>query len=404
MKIARAEIFALDLTDGATNPRHSSPWHPVILRLTTDDGATGLGEAGLAYGVGHNGAVGMLRDFVSAFVIGRNPLEREKLWHDMQYRSFWGGASGPVIGATMSAIDIAMWDLTGKILGQPVCNLLGGRVQDSLRCYASQIQFCDRFGENWVNLTEPEEYAASAISAVEAGYDAVKVDPITIDEDGDRESPHRLKGVLDKKIVNRGLRRMEAIRDAVGPDVDIILELHSLTSLSGAQQFIEACAGLDLFMAEEAVSFNSSRPSRTLKQRMPHIRMTGGERIFTRWQFRSYLEDGSFDMLQPDFCLAGGISEGRKICDMAHAYEVTIQGHVCGSPISSAAAMHIETSIPNFQIHEHHVIATTEMNRRICQQDYQPQQGRFRVGDAPGLGLDLDEDYVRHHATVLEVA
>ncbi|MCB2012022.1 MAG: hypothetical protein KDF64_15755, partial [Geminicoccaceae bacterium] len=208
---------------------------------------------------------------------------------------------------------------------------------------------------------------------------------------------------LDKAIIDRAVTRMEAIRDAVGPKVDIILELHSLTSLTGGQQLAEACAGLDLFMVEEAVNYNSDRQARTLKSRAPHLRMAGGERIFTRWQYRAYLEDGSLDMLQPDFCLVGGISEGRKICDMAHAYEVTIQGHVCGSPISTHAAMHIETAIPNFQIHEHHINATCANNRHICKQDLQPQKGRLRAPDDPGLGLDLNMDFVRKYSTSVTV-
>ena len=152
-------------------------------------------------------------------------------------------------------------------------------------------------------------------------------------------------------------------------------------------------------MVEEAVNYNSDRPAQLLKQRLPHLRMTGGERIFTRWQFCHYLEDGSFDMIQPDFCLVGGISEGKKICDMAHAYEVTVQGHVCGSPISTAAARHIETAIPNFQIHEHHVYSTMPDNRNVCHQDPQPVAGRYTVDDSPGLGLDLNEAFVRRHAT-----
>ena len=400
MKIVAAEIFCLDLSFSEKFKATQKSWHPVILKLTTDEGLTGLGEAGLAYGVGQHGAVGMLRDFVETFVLGQNPLDREVIWNNMQRHSFWGGACGPVVGAVMSAVDIALWDLTGKVLNQPVWQLLGGRVNEDLRCYASQIQFSWTGGKTWENIARPDEYAEAARNAVAEGYDALKVDPIMVDEDYAVENPHNLKGTLDKKIVNRATSRMAAIRDAVGPDVDIILELHSLTSLSGGQQLAQACEEFDLFMTEEAVNYNSDRPAKVLKQRMPHMRMTGGERIFTRWQFRGYLEDGSFDMLQPDFCLAGGISEGRKICDMAHACEVTIQGHVCGSPISSAAAMHIETSIPNFQIHEHHINATCAANFQICIQDDQPVRGRLRPGDAPGLGLDLNEEYVTAHGEV----
>ena len=401
MKIVSAEILSYSLPLGRDLHMVQGDWRPLLLRLTTDEGITGLGEAGLAYGVGRRGGVGMLQDLLEAFVIGRDPFDREVIWNDMQRRSFWGGSSGPIINAAMSAIDIALWDIAGKTLEMPVWRMLGGRVQPDLRSYASQIQFGWE-GDFFLNGATAQ-YAEAARAAVEMGYDAVKVDPIMITEAGEVENPDRLKGALDKTIVNRCRTRMEAVRDAVGPDVDIILELHSFTSLTGGQQLAEACADLDLFMVEEAVNYNSDRPARTLKARCPHLRMTGGERVFTRWQYRAYLEDASLDMLQPDFCLAGGISEGRKIADMAHSYEVTIQGHVCGSPVSSLAAMHIETSIPNFQIHEHHVNSTCPDNRHICEEDYQPVNGRLRAPDTPGLGLTLNESFARKRAETVTI-
>ena len=403
MKVVSAEVFslALELSDEFAATQGS--WHPVIIKLVTDEGIVGIGEAGLAYGVGHRGAVGMLQDFLKAFVIGTNPLDREVIWNKMQRHSFWGGACGPVINATMSAVDIALWDITGKALNQPIWQLLGGRIQDSLRCYASQLQFSWSDRGTWYNLADPSQYAEAASAALAQGYDAVKVDPIMVKEDGDLESPERMKGALDKLIINRARKRIEAVRNALGPDPDIILELHSFTSLTGGQMIAEACSEFDLFMVEEAVNYNSSGPAKTLKSRVPHLPMAGGERIFTRWQYRSYLEDASLDMLQPDFCLVGGVTEGKKICDMAHAYEVTIQGHVCGSPISTAAAMHIETAVPNFQIHEHHVNSLCEANRNICIQDPQPVEGKLHVSNDPGLGLDLNEDFIRRHAEVVAI-
>ncbi len=149
---------------------------------------------------------------------------------------------------------------------------------------------------------------------------------------------------------------------------------------------------------------NSALPARVLKQRMPSTRMTGGERIFTRRQFREYLEDGAFDMVQPDFCLVGGSTEGKKVCDMAHIYEVTVQGHVCGTPISTAAALHVEASIPNFEIHEHHIYSTLEGNQNICLQDLQPLKGRFAVPDGPGLGVELNEEFMRKHSNVITLS
>ena len=189
MKVVSAEVFslALELSDEFAATQGS--WHPVIIKLVTDEGIVGIGEAGLAYGVGHRGAVGMLQDFLKAFVIGTNPLDREVIWNKMQRHSFWGGACGPVINATMSAVDIALWDITGKALNQPIWQLLGGRIQDSLRCYASQLQFSWSDRGTWYNLADPSQYAEAASAALAQGYDAVKVDPIMVKEDGDLESP-----------------------------------------------------------------------------------------------------------------------------------------------------------------------------------------------------------------------
>ncbi|GLT11075.1 mandelate racemase/muconate lactonizing enzyme family protein [Sulfitobacter porphyrae] len=397
MKIVSAEIYSATIR---LSERHNTKtgWRPIILKLTTDEGLTGIGELGLAYGAAHHGGVGALRDFVEGFVIGMDPFEREKIFDTLTRQTFWGGACGPIVNGAMSAIDIACWDIIGKALDMPVWKLLGGKINDNLRTYASQTQF------GWNDGMDPcgsvEEYAAAAMRAVDEGYDAIKVDPVMIDTEKKIQPPLTLKGALTREIVDRTVDRMTAIREAIGPDIDIILELHSLTSITGGQRLVEALEHLDLFMVEEAVNYNSALPARVLKQRMPSTRMTGGERIFTRWQFREYLEDGAFDMVQPDFCLVGGITEGKKVCDMAHIYEVTVQGHVCGTPISTAAALHVEASIPNFEIHEHHIYSTLEGNRNICLQDLQPVKGRFAVPDGPGLGVELNEEFMRKHSNV----
>jgi L-alanine-DL-glutamate epimerase-like enolase superfamily enzyme len=122
--------------------------------------------------------------------------------------------------------------------------------------------------------------------------------------------------------------------------------------------------------------------------------MAAGERLYTRWGYRQYFEAQSLDMIQPDLCLVGGISEGKKVCDYAHVYDITVQIHVCGSPISTAAALQLEAVIPNFQIHEHHVNSIKMANRELCVQDYQPVSGRYEVPDLPGLGIDLNEKVI----------
>jgi L-alanine-DL-glutamate epimerase-like enolase superfamily enzyme len=129
--------------------------------------------------------------------------------------------------------------------------------------------------------------------------------------------------------------------------------------------------------------------------------MAAGERLYTRWGYREYFENQSLAMIQPDLCLVGGITEGKKICDYAHIYDITVQMHVCGSPITTAAALQLEAVIPNFQIHEHHVRALKSSNRILCVQDYQPVNGQYEIPGLPGLGLDLNEKVVSRSPCII---
>jgi L-alanine-DL-glutamate epimerase-like enolase superfamily enzyme len=143
----------------------------------------------------------------------------------------------------------------------------------------------------------------------------------------------------------------------------------------------------NIFAFEEPVTpnpklhaFVSSRTS---------VPIAGGERLYSRWQFAPYLEAGTLQMIQPDLSNCGGLTEGKKICDMAYTYDVGVQAHVCASPIAAAAAMQLEAAIPNFNIHEHHVYNRFEMNKRLAIHDYQPKDGFISVPDLPGLGNEL---------------
>jgi L-alanine-DL-glutamate epimerase-like enolase superfamily enzyme len=130
------------------------------------------------------------------------------------------------------------------------------------------------------------------------------------------------------------------------------------------------------------------------------IPMATGERLYTRWGFRPFFEEQVLDVIQPDLCLAGGITEGKKICDFANIYDVSVQCHVCGGPVSVAAALQLETTIPNFIIHEHVGQATLEGNCELINQELQPKNGYFQAPDAPGLGIDLNEKAIAKYECV----
>lgn len=389
MKVTRAEIFDIHCPD-------REPWHPVLLRLHTDEGLTGVGEAAMAYGIGHSGAAHMTKNLVEAFTLGADPFATEQLWERMYRSSFWGLGGGPVVFGAMSAIDMALWDIKGKALGQPVYQLLGGKTNARLRSYASQLQF--GWGTQKVlSLTDPKDYAEAALKAVEEGFDCVKVDPLMFDDQGQRH--YDLTRMFTPRQLARYVDRMQAIRDAVGPEVDIILEVHGATSTTSALQMARACEGMNIMYFEEPVNYMNSR----LHEKVANgtrIPIAGGERIYTRSGLRPYLEAMSLDVIQPDIGLTGGLTEAKKVCDYAHMYDVAVQMHICGSPISTVAALHLEAVIPNFVIHEHHTYASKRWNTELCLQDYQPTRGSYTVPELPGLGIELNDEVVRRSPTV----
>jgi galactonate dehydratase len=383
MKVTSVEIWDTNVP--------SMPWHhPVIIRVNTDEGINGLGEVGLAYGTGHSGGAGYVKNLAETFLIGADPMKNEKLWEAMFRSTFWAQGGGPVVFGGMSAIDIACWDIRGKALGQPVYQLMGGKTNESLRTYASQIQF--GWDENkFLRLARPEEYAEAAMIAVNQGYDAVKVDPTTFDENSQRTPD--LNKILPNKTVKMVYERIKAIREVVGEDVDILIELHSAPGVTSAIQLGRVLEEFNCMFFEEGVHYLNAGLQEKITREIK-IPMAAGERLYTRWGYRQYFEKQSLALIQPDLCLVGGLTEGKKVCDYARVYDITVQVHVCGSPISTAAALQLEAVIPNFQIHEHHVNAIKPGNREICVPDYQPEKGRYAVPDLPGLGLELNESFI----------
>ena len=380
MQVISVEVFDLHMAEMPT-------WHPVIVRVSTDEGISGLGEVGLAYGTGHSAGAGMARDLAEQFVIGADPFQSEKLWETMFRSTFWAQGGGPVVFGGMSAIDTALWDIKGKTLGVPVYQLLGGKTNDRLRTYASQIQF--GWSKTRQVLTTPEQYAEAARAAVAEGYTCVKIDPVMFDRDGQRLT--KLAGVLTGAMLREFHHRIAAVREAVGPDVEIILELHSIPSATTAIQLARVWEEFNCYFYEEPVHYLNVELHEFVARNV-RIPTAAGERIYTRWGYRPYFEKQAMSVIQPDLGLVGGITEGKKICDYAHVYDITVQVHVCGSPVATAAALQLEAAIPNFIIHEHHTNALKDSNIALCVQDYQPATGFFEIPDLPGLGIELNED------------
>lgn len=368
-----------------TDPTESGQ-RPILLRIDTDTSIYGIGEVGMAYGAGSHAAAGIVRDF-APHIIGMDPLNTEAIWEKLFKTTFWGQGGGTVIFGGISGIDMALWDIKGKALVVPVYQLLGGKCRDSLRTYASQIQL--GWSQRRNICKSPEDYAMQAKVAVAEGYDAIKADVLQFDENG-VSGGFWLEGPLRNEVVRVGEARVRAIREAVGADVDILIENHAHTDTVAAIQFGKAIEKYNIFFYEEVNTPLNPKMTKHAKDNI-HIPLAAGERIYSRWGFVPFMEDRSIDVIQPDLGTCGGITECKKICDLAHIYDATVQVHVAGTGIAEVAALHVETAIPNFCIHEHHQKALMPEYIELCAYNYQPVNGRFYVPELPGLGQDLSE-------------
>ena len=384
MKITQVDIMSPHIEERPM-------WRPILCRIHTDEGIYGDGEAALAYGIASPAAAGMIRD-LATLIIGMDPLDSEVIWDKLYKATFWGQNGGPVVFAGISALDIALWDIKGKAFNAPIYKLLGGKRRDNLRTYASQLQF--GWSDHPEIMTSLDDYREVSKKAVAEGYDAVKIDFFTYaPEDGYVYTAEDCTRLLTPKIVEIVESRVAAVREAVGPGVDIIMENHSRPDAQSAVQLGRAVQKYNIFYFEEP---NTPTP-KTAKFICDKLEMpiAHGERVYSRWQYAPYFEEQSIQVIQPDLGNCGGITEGKKICDMAYVYDISVQAHVCASPLSTAAALHLEAVIPNFVIHEHHTNNLKQYNKDLCTVDFQPVKGKFKVPEGPGLGCEFTDKVLK---------
>lgn len=384
MKITSVDVFRL--FDGKPSILDGTLFYPTVVRVNTDEGLSGFGELGLAYGNAHNAAFGIAVDFAK-LIIGMDPLNNEEIWEKIFRKPFWGMGGGTVIFSGISGLDIALWDIKGKYFNAPIYKLLGGKTNSKLRTYASQLQF--DWDTKITGMVKPEQYAEATRKALRQGYNCIKVDPVGYDLEG-RWMGWSNYGVLEYDQLKVAVDRVAAMREAGGPKMDIIIELHSLTDTNTAIQLARELEQFRIFYYEEPVHPLNSESMRQVADKV-NIPIASGERIYSRWGYRPFLENRSIHVIQPDLGNCGGITEGKKICDMANVYDAAVQIHVCGGPIATAAALQVEAVIPNFLIHEQHAVAILEQNIQSCKYDYQPKDGYFEIPERPGIGQELTE-------------
>lgn len=355
----------------------------ILVKVETDQpGLYGWGEATLEWKT--KGVVGSVED-LSVLLIGQDPRRIEHLWQIMHRQYFWRG--GIVTMTAMSGIDQALWDIKGKELGKPVCELLGGPVRDSLRLY-------DHLGggklEDIYQTVDPEVFGERIQVSLEKGFTAVKAMPIPVAEM--IESPAVLK---------RAAKAVEAMRKAAGDQVDIMLDLHARTTAAAAIQFGRMLVDYNLFWYEEPCWPEHMDAMVEVSRALPFPIATG-ERLVGRWEFRELFEKRACAIVQPDVSHCGGISEARRIAAMAETYSLAVACHNPQGPVSTASSIHVGFATPNYLIQEV-VRADVPWRNDILIHPLDVARGSVPPPTRPGLGIDINEAEAAKHPWQPEV-
>ncbi|MGN0976428.1 MAG: mandelate racemase/muconate lactonizing enzyme family protein [Faecousia sp.] len=371
-------------------------WRVTGCRIYTDMGIYGDGESGLSFGDMYDAAYGAIKD-ISHLIIGMSALDNEAIWNKLHRQVYWGINGGPVVFSAISAIDIALWDIRGKYFRVPVYKLLGGKMRDGIRCYASQIQYGwgQRYSADWQETyacSSPEQMAVYARNARNEGFDAIKVDCILFTSEGEETCGVDHLPPLSPKTLELFESRLAAIRNEVGPYTEIILENHGGTSAQSAAQMSAIAKKYHVSFMEEACY-----PMPWITERLwkaSSVSIAHGERIYSRWQFLPYLQDGSVQLIQPDVGICGGLTEAKKIAELAYLFDVVVQYHLYTSPLCASATLHLESVIPNFYIHEYAFELAQPYTDGICKYNPKPINGMLYVSEEPGIGNEWTESFI----------
>ncbi len=351
----------------------STAWRNLTyVRVLTDDGLEGVGEARM---INHTDALlGYLAEAVPNHVIGSDPRRIEDLVRRMYLNDY--GRPGEIVMSGIAVLEMACWDIFGKSVGLPVYQLLGGAVRDKIKAYAN----------GWYTVERtPEEFHAAAKRAVARGYQALKFDPFGA-------GFYEMERAEKRKVV--GL--VEAVRDAIGPDAEIMIEMHGRFNPATA---IEMSRELERFTpswVEEPVPPENLAALKKAAEKIT-IPVATGERIHSRYEFRELLELQAADIIQPDITHIGGIMETKKIAAWADAYYVLVAPHNVGGAVATAAALHFAASTPNFKIQEHFNDFAEDWVKALAPGNPEVIDGHFGLPQGPGLGVTLDLDAVEAH-------
>ena len=357
----------------------------VFVKVETDAGLHGWGEASLEWKT--RAVVGAVEDF-APMILGEDPARIEHLYQKMYRQSFW--RLGVIGMSAISGIEQACWDILGKSLGLPVYKLLGGAVRDRVRMYTHLGGGDMRAVYESQLAADPRVFVDRALEVVAKGYTAVKVliTPPT----------EALNGIAAYRYA---ARMMEAMRQAVGESVDIMIDCHGRHAPGNAAEFCRVLAPYHPLFIEEPVPPENVDAMAEVRRLSP-VPIATGERLVTRFQFRPLFEKQACHVIQPDLCHCGGLAEAKKIAAMAEAYYVGVAPHNPLGPVANAAALHFALSTPNFLIQED-MLADVPWRWEVVRHSLETRAGYWLPSEAPGLGVEVDEQAAARHPFRQEV-
>ncbi len=343
----------------------------VFVKVDTDEGIYGIGEATLE---GRAKTIEAAVADLSRNLVGRDPFNVEDIWQTMYYReAFWIG--GPILLTAISAIETALWDIIGKRLGVPIYNLLGGKCRDELRLYANGWYF---------GAATPADFANKAVATVKRGYSALKWDPFG---SADR--------TLSPPQYREAIACVAAVREAVGDDVDLLIEAHGRFNVYTAITLARALERYNIFFYEEPVPPENFDALAQVTGSVS-VPVAAGERCYTKFGYRELLEKRAVHIIQPDVIHAGGLLETKKISAMADAQYIPVAPHNPNGPVAMAASIQLAACIPNFLILEY-LVDDVPWRDTVINNRFEIENGYVSVPSGPGLGIDVVETECESH-------
>ena len=359
--------------------------HSLFVKIFTNQGIWGCGE-GVDATPGTYYLVKMFGDRIK----GKSPLNVHRLFEDIRKSGFFEGAQSGMYVAVLTAVETALWDLTGKALGLPVYQLLGGKFRDKIRVYCDTALYRN-------DSPTPDVFAAAALNAVKLGFTAVKFD---IDEANDPNKYDAYNWTASPAELDRMYNQIAAVRKAVGPKIDICVDMHGRYDAVTGHQVAKRMEPLNLMWLEEPVAAENIEVYRDIAA-STSTPICAGENQYLAYGFRRMLEIGAVDIIMPDLQKAGGLGEAQRIANLANLYYVPFAPHMVASFLGAMASCHVCASVPNFMILEWQIYFQTDpMFKEIVTFDGpMVTNGFIQLSEKPGIGVEINEDGMRKYAT-----